>query len=110
MKDRDLPTLPNWDKTEAHNGKRPYKCVTFGEIGRCFNGETRRGMKKEHSKSWKESLETGNIVSEMKGSLEDEKIQRIFVHVFIQRVFVNRLPRRGTDTILGVRSTSVNKR
>ena len=67
-------------------------------------------MKKEHSKSWKESLETGNIVSEMKGSLEDEKIQRIFVHVFIQRVFVNRLPRRGTDTILGVRSTSVNKR
>lgn len=103
MKDRDLPTVQNWDRAETHNEKRTYKYVTFGEIGRCFNGERRKGIKKEHCKSWKESLESGNIVSEMKSSLEDEKIQRIFIHVFIQQVFVSRPPHRRTDTILGTR-------
>lgn len=73
-------------KGQTLTGKRELteKCITFGETGRCFNGGTRRGYykNKEHSVCSKETLESASIVSEMKNSLEDEKVQRIFIYLF----------------------------
>lgn len=39
-------------------------------------------IKKEHFESTRESSERRTVTSEMKNSLEDEKIQRIFIHSF----------------------------
>lgn len=52
MKNRDLPTpSPQMGSEQKLTGGRELteKCITFGEIGGCFNGGTRRGFYKKRN-------------------------------------------------------------
>lgn len=92
MKNRDLPTpSPQMGSEQKLTGGRELteKCITFGEIGGCFNGGTRRGFykKKEHSECSTKSLESGSIVSEMKNSLEDNEVYRGYLFMYSTNIY-----------------------